>query len=115
MGNTLVLACSYPVRLAVVDLGNPPEWWQASEEHLTAAQARQTAGTDGMGGVLCVPTFSSDSITVACNRRYLLCLFATLHHHNRHLFSCEITFCLCPLSWAFVIATPQGQLMLVKL
>ena len=39
---------SYPVRLALIDLDNPPPWYAASGQagaHLTAAAARAAAGT----------------------------------------------------------------------
>lgn len=48
-GSNLVgLTCRYPVRVAVIDLDNPPDWWEScTPEHLTADQARSTAGTTG--------------------------------------------------------------------
>ncbi len=38
----------YPVRMAVVDMDRPPAWWpEQAADHMTAAEARTFAGTDG--------------------------------------------------------------------
>jgi hypothetical protein len=41
------------VRVALVDLDDPPAWFvrRQQQDHLTADQARQFAGTDGEQGV----------------------------------------------------------------
>lgn len=46
---SVVLACRYRVRVAVVDLDKPPAWWEgaSARSHLTANDARQLAGTTG--------------------------------------------------------------------
>ena len=43
--------CRYPVRVALLDLDAPPRWFQREQarDHLTAAEARAFAGTDGEG------------------------------------------------------------------
>jgi DUF1365 family protein len=39
---------SYPVRMAVVDLDAPPDWWRRGpSDSMTAAEARAAAGTAG--------------------------------------------------------------------
>ena len=40
----------YPVRVALIDLDNPPGWWHPGEQdtHFSAAQAREIAGTEGV-------------------------------------------------------------------
>ena len=52
LASLLTAACSYlrryPVRMAVIDLDRPPAWWpEQAGDHMTAAAARQFAGTDG--------------------------------------------------------------------
>ena len=40
--------CRYPVRMALIDLDNVPSWFsKQAGDHMTAAQARAFAGTDG--------------------------------------------------------------------
>lgn len=41
--------CRYQVRVAVVQLGDPPDWFRnQAGDHLTQAQAREIAGTNGV-------------------------------------------------------------------
>lgn len=46
----------YAVRMAVLDLDDPPSWYDgAREDHLTADEARKFAGTDGRVELLTHP------------------------------------------------------------
>ncbi|KAK9908354.1 hypothetical protein WJX75_006503 [Coccomyxa subellipsoidea] len=46
----------YPVRMAVVDLDSPPDWWhEQAGDHMTADEARAFAGTDGSVLLLTTP------------------------------------------------------------
>lgn len=46
----------YPVRVALVNLDCPPKWWgECADEHITAAEARKMAGTNGTVWILTNP------------------------------------------------------------
>lgn len=56
---TIILQClcRYSVRMALIDLQQPPQWFKKHQaaDHMTAAEAQRFAGTDGEQG--CEPLF----------------------------------------------------------
>lgn len=58
---------AYPVRMAVVDLDDPPAWWAAqAHDHLTANAARRFAGARPLAAYLAAILMRCASSTAEC-------------------------------------------------